>query len=55
MDYKARNRMRMTVRILATAGVLLEQYTCGIMGAGGGVIFGLVVAAIWITREKDAQ
>lgn len=52
---KARNRMRLIIRILATAGILLEQVTYGIIGAGGGIIFGLVMSAIWVTREKDPK
>lgn len=52
---KMRNRMRLTVRLLATAAVLFQRFYFGPIGAGGGLVDGLILTAIWITREPDSE
>ena len=52
---KNRNRFRFVVRILATVGLLIQRVYFGPVGAGAGLIEGLIIAAIWITREKDSE
>lgn len=46
--------MRNSVRVLAVAGVALQQVVYGV-GAAAGVILALVILAAFICREKDPQ
>ena len=46
---------RNTVRVLATLGFGLIQYEFVPFGALSGVIAGLIVTAIWISRELDPK
>lgn len=52
---KGHRIFRQSVRILATAAVLFQRFYFGPMGAAGGLVDGLILTAIWITREPDPK
>lgn len=52
---RLRNNIRLGVRVLATAGLLFTRFYFGPIGAGTGVVDGLIIAAIWICREPDTK
>ena len=52
---KARNRVRMAVRVVASVGLLFVRFYFGPTGVATALVDGLVLTSIWVMRSKDSE